>query len=264
MRYRLTPKVVPLSILPSAVGVKLPSSTAVPDDRADLDILLPGGQVWPFRRPELTFLISGLKPEEHSRKLLFYFERAFAKWDDEPPHPFCAIKPPFSQQKATTGTLETPISRYNAVVLMTAAHCQDERWGGKHAYWGFSARGNCEKAISFIDFGSANCSVVTFLRAVLHPMYISEVKCNETLNENHFHTTPPLLHCRKQKSGIAISLASLVLRGRLENEEKPDFTLCGGVQHLRVFFSSCRWFVDLFCSVSFQTTFRVFECVWYN
>ena len=39
---------------------------------------------------------------------------------------FLAINPPFSQQKATIGTLKTAISRYNVVFLTTATHCQDE------------------------------------------------------------------------------------------------------------------------------------------
>lgn len=93
----------------------------------------------------------------------------------------------FSSEKP----LKTPMDegRYNAIFVMTAAHHQDEVWGGKHALRGFPATESTEEAISFRDFVSANCSVVTFLWAVLHSMYISEVKHNETLNGNHFRTT---------------------------------------------------------------------------
>lgn len=74
---------LPQSIFPSGVKLKLLSSTAVPDDRADLDFfLLPRGHVWPFRYPELTHVSLELKPEEHSHPLLFHIQRAFRKQDD--------------------------------------------------------------------------------------------------------------------------------------------------------------------------------------
>lgn len=170
------------------------------DDRADLDILLPGGRVWLLRCPQLTCTIPRLKPEKYSHTLLFYFRKAFRRQDKWHEYPFCSIKSPFfSQQKATVGTMKTPISRCNAVFVMTAACCQEELWGGKHAQGGFSARVEGEGAIFFLDFGSENCSVVTFLWAVLHLMYISEVRRNETLNGNHFHTPSSCITKKKKK-----------------------------------------------------------------
>lgn len=187
--YRLTPKVTPQSILSSEVRVNLLSSTAVQTIE----------QIWIFYCPGVTsgpsdvlhWPVQVQDSKLNTTVIHCYFilkGHVESRMISISIH-FFSIKPPFSQQKATIGTLKTPISRYNAVFVMTAAHCQDELWGEKHAHWGFSARVECEEAIFFIDSGSANCSVMTFLWAVLHPMYISEVKHNETLNGNHFHTT---------------------------------------------------------------------------
>lgn len=132
MWYRVSPKVVPQTILPPAVTVKLLSSTAVQTVDQIWIFYCPGAvsgpshvlMSWP-----VWVQTSNLKNTVVQRPFILNLENSMISISIQ----FLAINPPFSQQKATIGTLKTAISRYNVVFLTTATHCQDELWRGEHA-----------------------------------------------------------------------------------------------------------------------------------